>query len=104
MMEQSDTEAEAVRILDENFSEEWKNAAYAFVLDQTGRFIEENKLRKTDFPQLANSSFYILTLGLVKKGLAFKPVEAEKYLKDQLTRIRDGGSSVVEEIFREIAA
>lgn len=103
-MGQSDPEAEAIRILDENFSEEHKNAAYAFVLDQTGRFIEENKLRKTNFPQLANSAFYILTLGLVKKGLAFKPVEAEKYLRDQLTKIRDGGSSVVDEIFREITA
>jgi hypothetical protein len=103
-MGQSDPEAEAIRILDENFSEEHKNAAYASVLDQTGRFIEENKLRKTDFPQLANSSFYILTLGLVKKGLAFKPADAEKYLRDQLTKIRDGGPSVVDEIFREITA
>jgi hypothetical protein len=95
-------EAEAFDMLEKNFSEEWRNEAYALVLDQTGKFIEKHKLRNTNFPKRANSAFYILALGLAKNSLVFKPEEAEKYLNDQLIRIRDGGFDVVEEIFHEV--
>ena len=95
-------EAEAFKILEENFSEEWRNEAFALVLDDTGKFIEKHKLRCTNFPMRANSSLYILALGLAKKGIVFNRDEAEKYLSDQLMRIRDGGFDVVEEIFNEI--
>jgi len=101
-MAHPDMETEAFSILEENFSEEWKNEAYALVLDHIGRFIEKYKLRNTNFPKRANSAFYILALGVAKKGIPFKPEEAETYLDDQLTRIRDGGFDVVEEIFREV--
>ena len=97
-----DAEIEAFEILNENFSEEWRNEAYALVLDQVGKFIEKHKLRSTNFPKRANSALYVLALGLAKKGIVFKPEEAEKYLNDQLIRIRDGGFDVVEEIFQEI--
>ena len=95
-------EAEAFKILEENFSEEWRNEAYALVLDQTGRFIEKYRLRSTNFPMRASTALQILALGLAKKGMVFKPEEAEKYLTDQLIRIRDGGFDVVEEIFEEV--
>lgn len=95
-------EAEAFDILEKNFSEEWRNEAYALVLDQTGKFIEKHKLRNTNFPKRANSALYVLALGLAKKGIVFKRDEAEKYLNEQLIRIRDGGFDVVEEIFGEV--
>ena len=95
-------EAEAFKILEENFSEEWKNGAYGLVLEQIGKFIETHKLRSTNFPKRANSALYILALAVAKKGIVFKPEEAEKYLNDQLVRIRDGGFDVVEEIFQEV--
>jgi hypothetical protein len=95
-------EAEAFKILEENFSEEWRNEAYALVLDQTGKFIEKNKLRNTNFPKRANSAIYVLALGLAKKSVVFEREAAEKYLNEQLMRIRDGGFDVVEEIFDEI--
>jgi len=95
-------EAEAFKILEENFSEEWRNEACGLVLEQTGKFIEKHKLRSTNFPKRANTALYILALGLAKKGIVFKPEEVEKYLNDQLIRIRDGGFDVVEEIFQEI--
>jgi hypothetical protein len=95
-------EAKAFDILEKNFSEEWRNEAYSLVLNQTGRFIEKHKLRNTNFPKRANSALYILALDLANKGMVFKPDEAEKYLDEQLTRIRDGGFDVVEEIFREV--
>jgi len=95
-------EAEAFKILEENFSEEWRNEAYSLALDQIGKFIERYKLRSTNFPKRANSALYILALGVAKKGIVFKPVEAEKYLNEQLIRIRDSGFDVVEEIFQEV--
>ncbi len=95
-------EAEAFKILEENFSEEWRNEAYSLALDQIGKFIEKHKLRSTNFPKRANSALYILALALAKKGIVFKPEEAEKYLGEQLIRIRDGGFDVVEEIFHEV--
>jgi len=95
-------EAEAFKILEENFSEEWRNEAYALVLDQVGKFIESHKLRSTNFPKRANSALNILALGVAKKGIVFKREEAEKYLNDQLIRIRDGGFDIIEEIFREV--
>jgi hypothetical protein len=95
-------EAKAFEMLEKNFSEEWRNEAYALVLNQIGKFIEKHKLRNTNFPKRANSALYILALGLANKGMVFKPDEAEKYLDEQLTRIRDGGFDVVEEIFREV--
>lgn len=95
-------EAEAFKILEESFSEEWRNEAYALALDQIGKFIEKHQLRSTNFPKRASTALYILALGLAKKGIVFKPEEAEKYLNDQLIRIRDGGFEVLEEIFQEI--
>lgn len=95
-------ESEAFEILEKNFSEEWRNEAYALVLDQTGKFIEKHKLRNTNFPKRANSALYVLALAIAKKGLVFKAEEAEKYLGEQLIRIRDGGFDVVEEIFEEV--
>ena len=95
-------ESEAFEILEKGFSEEWRNEAYALVLDQTGKFIEKHKLRNTNFPKRANSALYILALAIAKKALVFKPDEADKYLGTQLIRIRDGGFDVVEEIFREV--
>ena len=98
----SETEVEAFKILEESFSEEWRNEAYALVLDQVGKFIEKHKLRNTEFPACTNSALYILALGLAKKGLIFKPEEAENYLNEQLTRIRDGGFGVADKISKEI--
>lgn len=95
-------EAEALEILEKNFSEEWRNEALALVLDQTGKFIEKHKLRSTNFPMRANTALYVLALGLAKKGVVFNRDEAEKYLNEQLMRIRDGGFDIVEEIFNEI--
>jgi hypothetical protein len=95
-------EAEAFKMLEENFSEEWRNEAYALALDQIGKFIEKHKLRSTNFPKRANTALYILALGLAKKNIVFKPEEAERYLNDQLMRIRDGGFEVLEEIFHEV--
>jgi hypothetical protein len=95
-------EAEAFEILEKNFSEEWRNEAFALVLDQTGKFIEKHKLRNTNFPKRASSALYVLALGLAKKGIVFKLDEAERYLNDQLIRIRDGGFDVVEEIFTDV--
>ena len=95
-------ESEAFEILEKNFSEEWRNEACGLALDQIGKFIEKHKLRNTNFPKRANSALYILALGLAKKGLVFKPEEAEKYLNEQLVRIRDGGFEVLEEIFHEV--
>ncbi len=95
-------DAEAFRILEENYSEEWKNEAYAVVLEQVGKFIEKNELRRTNFPKRANEAMHILALGLAKNNLVFKGEEAEKYLVKQLERIRDGGFDIIEEIFNEI--
>jgi hypothetical protein len=95
-------EAEAFKMLEENFSEEWRNEAYALALNQIGKFIEKHKLRSTNFPKRANTALYILALGLAKKNIVFKPEEAEKYLDEQLMRIRDGGFEVLEEIFHEV--
>lgn len=95
-------EDEAFGLLEENFSEEWKNEAYGLALDSIGRFIDRHKLRSTNFPKRANSAIYVLALGLAKNSLVFKPEEADKYLEEQLSRIRDGGFDIVEEIFREI--
>ncbi len=95
-------EAEAFEILEKNFSEEWRNEAYALALDHIGKFIEKYKLRNTNFPKRASSALYVLALGVAKKGIVFKPEEAEKYLNDQLIRIRDGSFDVVEEIFQEV--
>ena len=95
-------ESEAFEMLEKNFSEEWRNEAYALALDQIGKFIEKHKLRNTNFPKRANTALYILALGLAKKGIVFKPDEAEQYLNEQLIRIRDGGFDVVEEIFHEV--
>jgi len=95
-------DAEAFRILEENYSEEWRNEAYSMVLEQVGKFIEKNELRRTNFPKRANEALYILALGVVKNNLVFKGEEAEKYLVKQLERIRDGGFDIVEEIFKEI--
>ncbi|MEM2759596.1 MAG: hypothetical protein QXU32_13010 [Nitrososphaerales archaeon] len=103
-MGDAEREAEAFRILEENFSEEVRNGAYALVLDQVGRFIEKNKLRKTNFPQHANSALYTLALGLAKNNLVTKPAEAEKYLEEQLMSIRESGLNVVEKIFKETTA
>ena len=95
-------DAEAFKILEENYSEEWRNEAYSMVLEQVGKFIEKNELRRTNFPKRANEALYILALGVVKNNLVFKGEEAEKYLVKQLERIRDGGFDIVEEIFKEI--
>jgi hypothetical protein len=95
-------EAEAFKILEENFSEEWRNEAYAHVLMQIGRFIEKYNLRSSNFPKRANTAMYVLALGLAKKGLVFKPDEAESYLISQLERIRDGGYEIIAEIYQEI--
>ena len=97
-----DVETKAFAELEEKYSEEWKNQAYNLVLDATGKYIERNNLRSSDFPKTASSAFYILALAVAKKQLAFKPEEAEKYLMDQLKRIRDGGYDVLTEIFQEI--
>jgi len=97
-----DAEVEAYSILEENYSEEWRNEAYALVLDQTGRFIEKHKLRNTNFLMRANSALHILAFGLAKNRLIFQSEAAEKYLEEQLTRIRDGGFDIVQEIFQEI--
>jgi hypothetical protein len=97
-------EAEAFKILEENYSEEWRNEAYSLVLDQIGKFIEKHSLRTTNFPKRANSAIYILALGLAKKNLIFKGDEAEKYVLKQLERIRDGGYDIVDQIFQEIVA
>jgi hypothetical protein len=101
-MGNSDREAAAFKILEENFPEEIRNEAYTLVLTQIGKFIEKNKLRKTDFPKISNSALYTLTLGLAKRGLASKPDDAEKYLNDQLRRMLSGGLNALEEIFNEI--
>jgi len=66
-------ESEAFEMLEKNFSEEWRNEAYALALDQIGKFIEKHKLRNTNFPKRANTALYILALGLAKKGIVFKP-------------------------------
>lgn len=95
-------EAEAFKILEDNFPEEWRNEAYSLALDQIGKFVEKNKLRNTNFPKRANSALYVLALGLAKNGIVFNHEEAEKYLNEQLIRIRDGGFDVVAEIFQEI--
>lgn len=95
-------EAEAFKILEENFSEEWRNGAYALVFDSVGKFIEKHHLRTTNFPKRANSAIYVLALSLAKKNLVFDPDGAEKYLEEQLVRIRDGGFDIVEQIFSEI--
>jgi uncharacterized protein YrzB (UPF0473 family) len=94
--------AEAFKMLEENYSEEWRNEAYAMVLEQVGKFIEKNDLRRTNFPKRANEALYILALGLAKNNLLFKGEEGEKYLVKQLERIRDGGFDIIEEIFNEI--
>ena len=95
-------ESEAFEILEKSFSEEWRNEACGLALDQIGKFIEKHKLRNTNFLKRANSALYILALGLAKKDLVFKPEEAEKYLNEQLVRIRDGGFDVVEDLFHEV--
>lgn len=95
-------EAEAFKILEEKYSEEWRNEAYSLVLEHVGKFIESNNLRNTNFPKRANSAIYILALGLAKKNLVFKPEEAEKYLHEQFSRIRDEGYEIVEQIFQEV--
>lgn len=99
---ETDIDSEAFRILEEKFPDT-RNEAYAIVFEQIGRFIEQNKLRRTEFPQLANSAMNVLALALAKKNLATKYDEAEKYLKEQLTRIRSSGFTVVEEIFKEVS-
>jgi hypothetical protein len=103
-MESTDIDSEAFRILEEEFSEELRNEAYSIVLDQMGKFIEHNKLRRTDFPQRANSALYVLVLALVKKNLVSKEEEAASYLKEQFAKIRDSGIRTIEDLFREITA
>ncbi len=97
-----DAEIEALSVLEDDYSEELRNEAYALVLDQIGRFIERHKLRNTNFPMRANSALHILALGLAKNRLVSRPEEAERYLADQLVRIRDGGFDIVQEIFLEM--
>lgn len=97
-----EADVESFAILEEKYSEEWRNEAYSLVLDQIGRFIEKENLRNTNFPKRANEALNVLALGLVKKNLVFKPDEAEKYLVEQLERIRDGGYDIIQEIFQEI--
>ncbi|MFQ5969652.1 MAG: hypothetical protein ACE5J2_04055 [Nitrososphaerales archaeon] len=97
-----DVEAKAFTELEDKYSEEWRNQAYNLVLDATGKYIERNNLRSSDFPNTASSAFYILALAVAKKKLAFKPDEGEKYLMGQLKRIRDGGYDVLIQIFQEI--
>jgi len=95
-------EAEAFEMLEKNFSEEWRNEAISLVLDHTGKFIDRNNLRNTNFLKRANSALYVLALGLAKNNLIFESEEAEKYLNAQLERILDGGYDIVEQIFNEI--
>lgn len=97
-----DPEEEAFSILEDNYPEEIRNEAYSLVFTTLGRFIEENKLRKTNFPQRANSAIYILALALAKKNLIDKPEEAEKYLKEQFERIEEGEYTIVDTIFYEV--
>lgn len=97
-----ETEAEAFAILEEKYSEEWKNEAYSLVLDNIGRFIDKHNLRATNFQKRANSAMYVLALALAKKNLVFNQQEAEKYLIQLLERIRDGGYDIVDQIFEEI--
>ena len=97
-----EAEEEAFRILQENYSEEAKDQAYSLVLDQIGKFIEKNRLRGTNFPKRANSAMHILALGVAGKDLLSNPEKVERYLVEQLTRIRDGGFDIVEQILGEI--
>lgn len=101
-MANTDLDSEAFAMLEESFSEEWKNAAYSMVLDQAGRYIESNKLRRTEFPRNANSALYVLALALAKKNLVFKQEEAEIYLKQQMDRIKESGMLAVKKLFEEI--
>jgi hypothetical protein len=96
-----DIEAIAFEELESKHPEELRNLAYDMVLTAIGRYIESNNLRDTDFPRIASSALYVLTLSLVKKGIVDDVNEAEKYLMAQLHRIHTKGYSAVEEIFNE---
>ncbi len=96
-----DIEAIAFEELETKHPEELRNLAYDMVLTAIGRYIEMNNLRDTDFPRVASSALYVLTLALVKKGIADDTAKAEEYLLDQLGRIHAKGYAVIEEIFKE---
>ncbi len=96
-----DIEAIAFEELETKHPEELRNIAYDIVLTAIGRYIEMNNLRDTDFPRVASSALYVLTLALVRKGIADDTAKAEKYLLDQLGRIHAKGYAAIEEIFKE---
>ncbi len=97
-----DYEAEAFRLLEENYPQEIKDAAYSITFTALGRFIEKNRLRNTNFPKRASSAIYILALGLAKKNLIDDIEKAEDYLNAQFERIRTGSYDVIEDIFKEL--
>lgn len=101
-MSEVDPEVEAFRLLEENYPQEVKDGAYSMVFTALGRFIEKNKLRKTNFPKRANSAIYVLALALAKKNLVDKPEEAEKYLNEQFIRIQEGEYTILDVIFNEV--
>ncbi len=103
-MSGTDLNAAALQILERKFSPEWKNESYSLVIDRLRKFVDENKLKATDFPQHARLAIYVLALGVAKKNMIFAPDRAAKYIGDQLIRIRKEGPEVIEEIFREITA
>ncbi len=95
-----DIEAMAFEELEARYPEELKNLAYGLVLNAIGRYIESNNLRDTDFPRIASSALYVLTLSLAKKGVDDVTM-AEEYMLEQLRRIHLKGYNAIEEIFAE---
>ena len=95
-----DIEAMAFEELEARYPEELKNLAYGLVLNAIGRYIESNNLRDTDFPRIASSALYVLTLSLAKKGVDDVTM-AEEYMLEQLRRIHIKGYAAIEEIFAE---